>query len=153
LSRAIRPAASRPAAAFRPLRGLRCTSRQFATFITVGGGGVLVNNACLWLLHSQGALPLMVCSAAATEVAIVHNFCWNNYLTFRAGRWSWRLLARFNLSCLGGLVIAVTTVTVSTRGLHLHYLAANLAGIALASVWNFGLSRSCVWLAAAVPPR
>ena len=137
----------------RPLRGLRCTSRQFATFITVGGGGVLVNNASLWLLHSRGALPLIVCSAAATEVAIVHNFCWNNYLTFRAGRWSWRLLGRFNLSCLGGLVIAVTTLTVSTRGLHLHYLAANLAGIALASVWNFCLSRSCVWLSTAAPLR
>jgi len=99
-------------------------------------------------------LPIAVCSALATEVAIVHNFCWNNYLTFRAGRWSWRRLRRFNVSCLGGLVITVAAVAAGTGWLHLHYLAANLVGITLGSLWNFCLSRSCVWLcvpAAAAP--
>jgi dolichol-phosphate mannosyltransferase len=127
------------------------TSRQFAGFVTVGGGGVLVNNAGFWLLHARAALPLAVCSAVATEVAIVHNFCWNNYLTFRARGWSWQRLGRFNLSCLGGLVITVTAVAVGTGWLHVHYLAANLVGIALGSVWNFWLSRCCVWLCVPAP--
>ncbi len=51
-------------------------------FLVVGGLGTLVNTVALVILYQQLHLALVASSALATELAIGHNYVWNDYWTF-----------------------------------------------------------------------
>lgn len=118
---------------------------QFARFAVVGASGVAVNMAALFVLHGVAGLPLVIASAAAVEVAIVHNFVWNHRWTF--GRRALALVPflRFNTVSLAGLVIATSILWVLVTLGGLHYLVANAAGVGVATCWNFLVNLRWTW--------
>jgi len=118
---------------------------RFARFGLVGAMGVAVNSAVLFVAHGVVGLPLLVASPLAVEIAILHNFIWNERWTFGARVFSLRRLAKFNLTSLGGLLIASAVLYSLVVYLGVHYLLANLAGIALATAWNFATSMFWTW--------
>jgi len=114
-------------------------------FGVVGALGVFVNSAVLFLAHGLAGLPLLIASAVAVEVSIIHNFLWNDRWTFKAGGFSLHRLGKFNLTSLVGLLITSGVLYLMVTYLGLHYMVANLAGIAVAMVWNFGSSLLWTW--------
>lgn len=118
---------------------------KFSKFALVGFGGVLVNTGALLLLYQFARLPLVAASPLAVEAAIVHNFLWNNRWTFGESTASLVRFVRFNLVSLGGLVITTVVLYLLVTLNGMNYLVANLLAIALATVWNFGLSLYWTW--------
>lgn len=115
-----------------------------ARFCLVGGTGVAVNTAVLYVLSRGLGLPLPVSSAIAVEVAIISNYMLNDRFTFAARRPSLRRLAKFNITSLAGLGVNVVIVWLLTRR-GVYFLAANLVGIAVAVVVNYTFSVAWVW--------
>ncbi len=114
-------------------------------FLVVGGLGTLVNTAILVILYHYAHLALVAASALATELAIAHNFLWNNYWTFGRRDVSLSRFARFNVVSLAGQCITVATLWVLVQQAGLHYIVANMAGIGLALVWNFTVNVRWTW--------
>jgi len=117
-------------------------------FVTVGLGGAVVNMACLWLLAERLGVPLALASALAVQIAIVHNFLWNDLWTFRHRRRSGSRLARFarfELAVLFGLAVNVGTVVLLHRELALNLFLANAVGIAAGTASNFTFSKLWAW--------
>ncbi len=117
-------------------------ARRWARFNIVGLVGLLVQLACLWALTHLLKVHYILATAIAVELAILHNFCWHAAWTWvdrpsSARGLAWRLL-QFNVTT-GAISIvgntAVTAALVETG--HVHYLAANLIGVAACSVANF----------------
>ncbi len=121
------------------------TLRRLIKFGLVGGSGVVVNMAALFLLHGVLAMPLLVASALAVELAIINNFVWNNAWTFRAGTASWSRFVRFNGVSLVGLVLSTAATVALVNGLGLYYLMANLVAIGCATTWNFVANSLWTW--------
>lgn len=121
---------------------------RWLKFNAVGGMGVAVQLAALALLKSGLHLNYLLATAAAVEMALLHNFVWHE-------RWTWRdrgaqgragRLIRFHLA--NGLVsIAVNLVVmrVLVGRMHWPYLVANVAAIAAGSVINFFLGDRLVF--------
>jgi putative flippase GtrA len=115
---------------------------RWLKFNAVGGMGIAVQLAALALLKSGLHVNYLLATAAAVELALLHNFVWHE-------RWTWRdrgaggrvgRLVRFHLA--NGLVsIAVNLVLmrILVGRMHWPYLAANVAAIAAGSVVNFFL--------------
>jgi putative flippase GtrA len=118
---------------------------KVSKFLLVGGIGALVNSLALFLLFQRAHLPLVLASVLSAEVAIIHNFCWNDRWTFGRTRPSLRRFAKFNLVSLAGLVITTCTLWLLAGHLGVYYLAANLLGIALATAWNFAVNVVWTW--------
>jgi dolichol-phosphate mannosyltransferase len=118
---------------------------RLTKFLVVGGTGVLVNSLALLLLFQWVRLPLVLGSILATELAIINNYFWNDRWTFRGTRPSLYRFARFNLVSLGGQIITTGTLWLLVSRLAIYYLVANLLGIALATIWNFGASLLWIW--------
>ncbi len=114
-------------------------------FLVVGGLGTLVNTGILLVLYSHLRLPLIAASAVATELAIAHNFLWNNYWTFDRREVSLGQFLRFNVVSLAGQCITVATLWTLVQFADLHVVVANLAGIGLALVWNFIINLRWTW--------
>jgi dolichol-phosphate mannosyltransferase len=116
-------------------------------FLIVGASGVLVNDALLVALYDGAHLPLIAASILATEVSTLNGYIWNDRWTFGRRDFSLIRLAQFHLVSLGGLGIATTTLWTLATLAGLHYLLANLAGTALATLWNLEANRLWTWRA------
>jgi len=98
------------------------------------------------LLHER--TPFAEAQAIATAVAMTANFLLNNLVTFRDARLKgWRLipgLATFYLACSIGLVVNLSiSQQMLSRGIP--WLGAGLAGLAISSVWNYGVTSVFTW--------
>jgi dolichol-phosphate mannosyltransferase len=127
-------------------------SLRFIKFALVGTIGVAVNNGMLFLLHGLAGVPLAAASVAAIEAAIVSNFLLNDRWTFDRSRPTWGRFLRFNLVSAGGLVVNLGVLTTLVDWVGMHYLIANLVGIAAALAWNFLINVRWTWRSTAAPP-
>lgn len=113
-------------------------------FGVVGVAGAAVNTIALHLFYAVAHLPLLVASPLAVELAVVHNYLLNDRWTFGRREVSRGRFVRFNASAVLTLLVNVAAVWVLVRS-GVDYLAANLAGIGLGAVLNFGASSAWVW--------
>ena len=124
---------------------------RWCKFNVVGGIGIAVQFAALFLLKSVLHLNYLTSTAVAVEAAVVHNFVWHEQFT-----WSDRVqtswcrslprFARFNLttgavSILGNLALMKVMVGYG----EMNYLLANALAIALCSLANFLVSEQWVF--------
>jgi putative flippase GtrA len=124
---------------------------RWLRFNLVGGLGIGVQIALLFLLKSVFGLNYLAATGVAVEVAVVHNFLWHERYTWvDRVRPSWRKslprLLRFNLTngavSIGGN-LALMKIMVGVG--HVNYLAANAVAIVVCSVFNFLLSDAYVF--------
>ncbi len=125
--------------------GKRRIAGQFVKFCLVGGSGVIVNMAVVYLLHERLGLALLLASPVAVEASILSNFFLNNHWTFRTPDVEVRRLAKFNLVSLGGMAITTGILTLLVTYVGLHWVFANLIAIGAATVWNFALNFLWTW--------
>lgn len=127
---------------------------RFLRFGIVGGSGVLINMAALWLLHIKLGFNLGRSSVFAISLAIVNNFLWNNFWTFGARGVQARRVAQFAAISLGGMAlnVAVLHLLVALGGWLAPALApealvlpSNLIGILVATSWNFFANSRWTW--------
>jgi dolichol-phosphate mannosyltransferase len=117
---------------------------KFFRFAVVGGSGVLINMVVLWLLHDKIGLGLTRSSIAAISLAIGNNFLWNNFWTFKATSIQTRRFAQFVVISLTGMVINLAILNI-LFAFGIHYAPANLAGIMVATAWNFFANSKWTW--------
>ena len=127
---------------------------RFLRFGLVGLSGVFVDMTILYLLSDPTtlALPLTRSKIIACEIAIFNNFLWNDAWTFadasrNQNEWHQRLkrFVKFNLICLGGLVLNVLVLNLVFNLIIRNRYIANLIAIAVATIWNFWLNLKLSW--------
>ncbi len=125
---------------------------RFLRFCTVGLSGVFVNEGALIFFTEVHGLYLVYSSVLAVEIAIISNFLFNEFWTFRdrstqrpsmANRL--RRFAKFNLICALGGVLNVLVLWALTDLAGLYYLLSNLFGIGVSTLWNYGLNSNISW--------
>lgn len=119
---------------------------RWLRFNFVGGIGIGVQFAVLFLFRGVFHMNYLAATAIAVEAAILHNFAWHERFTWRDRvQPSWRgslpRLVRFNfstgtISILGNLGLMKMLVG---QG-HMNYLVANAIAIAICSLANFLVS-------------
>lgn len=131
--------------------GTRETLTRWLAFNGVGALGVIVQLAVLALLVHGASVHYLVATAIAVEAAVLHNFAWHQW-------WTWRdrpaasnhevvvRLARFHLlngtiSLVGNL--AITAILAGAIGLDA--VVANIVAIVVCSTLNFFGSNALVF--------
>ena len=122
---------------------------RFVMFALVGGLGLLVHLAVLWLCLNPMQLPFEHSQATATAVAIIGNFTLNNQLTYRDRRLAgWRFargLLSFALICGFGAAANVGIATLLFTQQHSLWWVAGLAGAGMSAVWNYAVTSAMTW--------
>jgi dolichol-phosphate mannosyltransferase len=128
--------------------------KRFVQFCVVGGSGVIVDMAVLWLLadpHRQ-LVNVSLAKALAAETALINNFLWNNWWTFRdrklagerAAVW-WKRLLKFNVICGLGIGFSVLLINLFYRRFGWNLYVSNFLAIFLVTLWNFGMNARFNW--------
>ena len=120
---------------------------RFIKFGLVGASGTVINVAVLYVAQEflllaiedfQSRLNYSI--ALAITVATISNFYWNRRLTWRDRKHEVHrsaLLLFFKYVMAAGLSIVLQSLLTKWLALSMHYILANVAAIALASVCNF----------------
>jgi dolichol-phosphate mannosyltransferase len=121
---------------------------RFALFALIGGLGLFVHMAALWIGLKSLQLDFMNAQAIATIIAMTSNFFLNNLFTYRDQRLrGWRVargLLSFYAICGIG---AITNIGIATYVFQSDrsWWIAGLAGILVGSVWNYAVSSVFTW--------
>lgn len=123
---------------------------RFAMFTIVGSAGVVLYLAALGLLYSYGHASFETSQVAATLLAMTANFLLNNLFTYRDARLRGiRLLTgllMFYAACAVGSAINLSVSGALLRH-GLPWILSGLAGLAISSVWNYGVTSVTTWRA------
>lgn len=125
-----------------------CKSEEFIKFLLVGASGVAVNLG-FYVLFSRGlGLALEVASPMAIEISIISNFLLNNAFTFgkraSANGLKKRFL-RFHLVAGAAGLVNYAVLLLLVKSFGLWDIAANLTGIACATLVNYFLNSRWTW--------
>ncbi|MGF1480237.1 MAG: glycosyltransferase [Cyanophyceae cyanobacterium] len=125
---------------------------RFLRFGVVGLSGVFVDMGIFYLLRELVGLGLTRSAIFSAEVAIINNFFWNDLWTFgdisrrqRGWRSRFKRLLKFNVICLGGLILNVLLVNLLYNLLGVNEYAAKLMAIAAVTLWNFWFNLKLSW--------
>jgi uncharacterized protein YqeY/putative flippase GtrA len=116
-----------------------CVRRgQLLRFGLVGVLGTAVNVAILHVLHSELGWGFTRSSAIATELAIVHNYIWNELWTFHIRQLNLGRLIRYQTSSLLAAIVTVGVATLAKEVMdpRLAQFVGILAGASLNYVVN-----------------
>ncbi len=134
---------------------------RFVKFSIVGGSGVVVNAGLFYLFTTGAAFDHKVASVIAIECAIINNFLWNYFWTWKDRKTESKrsfayMLMKFNLSSgLIAFVVNFGLLVLLTDLLHVNYhlpisqvsnvFISNLIGIGCGTLANFFLSHYLVF--------
>lgn len=122
-------------------------SVRFILFGLVGGSGVAVNIAALWVLLWSGVV-FGLAQFGATTLAMLSNYLLNNALTYRdRRRRGWRLVTgfvSFAAICSIG-VVANVGLAMFIYEWDQMWLIAGLAGAIVGSIWNYAATAAITW--------
>lgn len=124
-----------------------CRLVKAVKFAMVGGSGLFVNAAVLWLLVTATDLHYLPAAIVATQGSTTWNFALNELWVFRgrtAGSMPMRYVA-FSGVNNAALLLRLPIITGLTQGLGLHYLASNLASQLVLFVVRFLVADGLIW--------
>ena len=136
------------------LRLAKLPVNRFIRFAVVGFSGVIVDMSVLYLLSDPSALGwgLTRSKLIAAELAIINNFIWNDFWTFgdiashqKRPRARLRRFAKFQLICLGGLILNTLLLNLQFNVLGMNRYLANAVAIGIVTGWNFYLNFKLSW--------
>ncbi|KRQ11224.1 MULTISPECIES: glycosyltransferase family 2 protein [Bradyrhizobium] len=123
-------------------------SLRFILFAMVGGIGLIVHLATLFIALQLIKVSFAEAQAAGAIVAMTSNFIMNNFLTYRDQRLKGfailRGLIMFYIVCSVGL-LANVGVAFSVYDQEPIWWLAGLAGALMGVVWNYAMSGLFVW--------
>jgi dolichol-phosphate mannosyltransferase len=130
----------------------RYVPTRFIPFAFIGGLGVFVHMAVLWLVFRWLGESFFAGQTTATLVAMTFNFFLNNVFTYRDRRLrGWGLLRgwiSFTLACSVGAVANVGIATYLFRAApegELWWVLSAVAGIIVGAVWNYAVTAVYTW--------
>jgi dolichol-phosphate mannosyltransferase len=121
---------------------------RFVMYTLVGATGVILHLATLGLVYLGGHASFETSQLVATFLAMTLNFLLNNLFTYRDARLRGKRLVTgllsFYLACSIGSAI---NLSVSNNLLQygVPWLMSGLAGLAISSVWNYGVTSVTTW--------
>jgi dolichol-phosphate mannosyltransferase len=121
-------------------------------FGIVGFSGLFVDLAVFRLLRHVLGLGLTRSTILSAEVAIINNFLWNDLWTYGdiasqqpGKRQRLKRLVKFNIICLGGVILQALIVNLLFNILGINEYVAKLIAIAAVTLWNFWLNLKLSW--------
>jgi dolichol-phosphate mannosyltransferase len=122
---------------------------RFVPFTLIGGLGVVVHMAVLWIVFKTLGHGFAAGQATATVAAMTANFFLNNALTYRDRRLKgWSLLTgwlSFSAACSIGAISNIGIATYLFRENDMGWAGSALAGILVGAVWNYAVTSIYTW--------
>lgn len=114
--------------------------KRFATYAMIGAMGSVVDLSGFILLHHLWSFDLLTANIIATSLAVVHNFFWHHFVTFKHHRKRTRVVFMEFIAVSAIGVALNSAVVVSMVAIGLWPVVAKVVAIGCVTVWNYLLN-------------
>ncbi len=117
--------------------------KRIIKFQIVAWGGTVINLTVLWLLKGRLGLDVIVAGALAIELAIIHNFTWHYFITWRDRVEKnisdyFARLVKYNLATASiDFVVNLGILWALTKYAGMNYLIADILGMIAGPIFKF----------------
>lgn len=123
--------------------------RRFYLFCLIGGMGVMTNLLLFSLFFYELHFHPLMASVCSSVITMLHNFLWNDLVTWKecglvGKRQQLKRFVQYSSVSLGGIAITALTLKLFLI-MNWHELLGQLAGIALATLWNYFANKHWTW--------
>lgn len=113
---------------------------RFVRFALIGALGAVIDLGCFLFFHHTLGLSLVVANTFSTSIAVIHNFSWHHFVTFKDhGRSVAHALGMFIGVSLVGMLLN-TFLVVMGVGAGLLPVFAKIFAIGVVMLWNYFLN-------------
>lgn len=114
--------------------------RRFVVYAVIGAAGAVIDLGGFLLLHQFAGLAVLPANIIATSVAVLHNFLWHHFVTFKehAQTTVWAL-GKFIAVSVAGIFLN-SLVVLAGIALGLIPALAKIIAIMLVTAWNYLLN-------------
>ncbi len=121
---------------------------RFIAFALVGGAGIGVHMALMWVLLAYGGPSFAAAQTIAASLTMVFNYSINNVLTYRDRRrrgfgWITGLFVFMAACSLGAFINVMIANSFYSNGVP--WVLASLAEILIGAMWNFAVASQFAW--------
>ena len=119
------------------------TFKRILKFQIVAWGGTVVNLGVLWILKGKLGVNVVIAGACAIELAIIHNFTWHFFVTWkdRVKRnlrdYIIRLLKYNAVTASIDFTVNLGILWLLTTYFNVHYLIADIIGMLAGPLFKF----------------
>ncbi|REL31119.1 GtrA family protein [Thalassotalea euphylliae] len=110
-------------------------------FIGVGGVATICQYCLLIMFVEFASLALLTSTMLSYCLSTLLNYWLNYYFTFTSNQAHARVLPRFVLVALVGLLINTSVFALFSLVLNFYYLVAQVAATLFALIWNYGANK------------
>ena len=118
-------------------------SRQFLTFVCVGGSSTLLQFILLFVLVEWLVINKVIASATGYLLSSIYNYLLNYYFTFNHSGGHWQTLPKFGIVVLIGVV--VNSIIFYWFSYFMPYLIAQIFAVGATLIVNFLLHKFWIY--------
>lgn len=121
--------------------------KELIRFLTVGGVVFLSNQFFLFTFYGVLGLALIVAQIISSELATLISFTFHHHWTYQNynSRPLYLRFLHFNLTALGGIIIANVTTLIGVKFFQINYLVGFSVGAIFATFWNYFANKHFIW--------
>lgn len=114
--------------------------KRFLCYVCIGAIGAVIDLGGFLFLHHTMGISLLPANVFATSVAVLHNFLWHHFVTFKDhGQHPVRVLGKFIVISVMGIVLN-SLVVLGGVALGLVPFFAKIIAIGCVTLWNYFLN-------------
>lgn len=114
--------------------------RRFILYAVIGAAGAVIDLSVFLLLHHTLSLAVLSANILATSIAVVHNFLWHHFVTFKDhGKMTSVAFGMFVFVSVIGIAIN-SLVVLAGVSIGLLPVFAKIFAIVVVTVWNYVLN-------------
>ncbi|MFA6018006.1 MAG: glycosyltransferase family 2 protein [Patescibacteria group bacterium] len=111
--------------------------RRFMLYMSIGALGAIIDLSGFLLLHHVAHLSILSANIIATSIAVVHNFLWHHFVTFKAhGNAPHVALMKFVIISIIGIAMN-SVIVLAGVGIGLWPVFAKIIAIGGVTLWNY----------------
>jgi len=119
------------------IRSLNSDTIKFVKYGMVGVLGLVVDLGIFYLMNKMLGINYAVTNVVSSTLAIIHNFFWNSYFTFRVTDRMFRRFLSFYVIALFGLAIGTGLLALFIDGLKMDSMLAKLISVFIVAISQF----------------
>lgn len=119
------------------IRSLNSDTIKFVKYGMVGVLGLVVDLGLFYLMNRMLGVNYALANIVSSSLAIVHNFIWNSYFTFKVTDKKLRRFLSFYLIALIGMAFSTGLLALFIDGFHFDSMIAKLIAVFIVAILQF----------------
>ena len=120
---------------------VKLLNSSFVRYGIVGAFGLFVDMGFFYLFYEVLGINYIVSNISSSSLAVIHNFLWNSFFTFKVKDMLWMRFVSFYLVALVGMALSSGMLAVMIDMIHMNAMVAKLISVLVVAIIQYFVNK------------